>query len=143
MEDVTLGKTQGSTVGPQESVKLAREPMVRTVAMPADTNGNGDIFGGWVLSQMDIAGGIKAREVTRGRAATVAIEAMKFHCPISVGDIVSVYVVVERIGKTSLTTNIETIVTRSDRPGEEVLVTEGKFIFVAIDDRGQARPIPR
>jgi acyl-CoA thioesterase YciA len=122
--------------------RSGREPMVRTVAMPADTNGNGDIFGGWVLSQMDIAGGIKASEVSRGRTATVAIEAMKFHRPVAVGDIVSLYADIERIGRTSITVHIETIVNRRDSL-EEIMVTEGKFIYVAIDDEGRPRPVTR
>jgi acyl-CoA thioesterase YciA len=120
--------------------RSGREPMVRTVAMPADTNGNGDIFGGWVLSQMDIAGGIKASEVARGRTATVAIEAMKFHRPVAVGDIVSLYADIERIGRTSISVHIETIVNRRDSL-EEIMVTEGKFIYVAIDDEGRPRPV--
>lgn len=124
----------------QKQGHAGREPMVRTVAMPADTNGNGDIFGGWVLSQMDIAGGIKASEVSHGRTATVAIEAMKFHRPVAVGDVVSLYAEVERIGNTSITVSIETIVNRRDSL-DEIKVTEGRFVYVAIDDEGRPRPI--
>lgn len=117
------------------------EPMVRTVAMPADTNGNGDIFGGWVLSQMDIAGGICAGRLVKGRLATVAIEGMKFHRPIAVGDLVSLYARITRTGTTSVTVEIETIVNRRDQE-DEIMVTEGSFVYVAIDDDGQPRPLP-
>lgn len=119
-----------------------REPMVRTVAMPADANANGDIFGGWVLSQMDIAGGVAAGRVALGRTATVAIEAMTFNKPIRIGDVVSVYADVVKVGRTSITVRIETVVTRRD-DAEPVKVTEGTFTFVAIDDDGRPRPVPR
>lgn len=118
-----------------------REPMVRTVAMPADANANGDIFGGWVLSQMDIAGGVAAGRVAAGRTTTVAVEAMTFHRPILVGDVVSVYADVTKTGRTSITVRVETIATRRDGT-EPVVVTEGTFIYVAIDDDGKPRPVP-
>ena len=118
-----------------------REPMVRTVAMPADANANGDIFGGWVLSQMDIAGGVAAGRVATGRTTTVAVEAMTFHRPILVGDVVSVYADVTKTGRTSITVRVETIATRRDGT-EPVVVTEGTFIYVAIDDDGKPRPVP-
>ncbi len=119
-----------------------RQPVVQTVTMPADSNGNGDIFGGWVLSQMDIAGGVAAGRVCKGRCATVAIDSMTFHRPISVGDLVSVYCDVARVGNTSVTVHIDTYVTRrgESRP---IKVTEGNFVFVAIDDDGKPRPIPK
>jgi len=117
------------------------EPVIRTIPMPADLNGNGDVFGGWVLSQMDIAGGVTASHVAKGRTATVAIEAMTFHRPISVGDLVSLYTRVTRVGRTSIAVHIDTIVTR--RSGtEEVRVTEGTFVYVAIDEQGRPRPVP-
>jgi acyl-CoA thioesterase YciA len=117
-----------------------REPAVRTVPLPADANPNGDIFGGWVLSQMDIAGGAIAGRRARGRVATVAIDAMTFKRPIAVGDVVSIYGEVVRIGRTSITVHLETIVER--RFGEtEIPVTEGTFVYVAIDDAGRPRPL--
>lgn len=116
------------------------EPVVRTVPMPADTNANGDIFGGWVLSQMDIAGGVCAERTVRGRLATVAIEGMKFHRPIAVGDLVSLYAKVIRVGRTSVSVHIETMVTRRDR-ADDIMVTEGTFVYVAIDEHGEPRPI--
>lgn len=119
---------------------IAGEPVVRTVPMPADTNANGDIFGGWVLSQMDVAGGVCAERVVGGRLATVAIEGMKFHRPIAVGDLVSLYAEVTRIGTTSVTVHIETMVTRRDQE-DDIMVTEGSFVYVAIDQDGAPRPI--
>jgi acyl-CoA thioesterase YciA len=116
------------------------EPVVRTVPMPADTNANGDIFGGWVLSQMDIAGGVCAARVVHGRLATVAIDSMKFHRPIAVGDLVSLYAEVTRVGTTSVSVHIETVVTRREE-AEEIMVTEGTYVYVAIDDAGNPRPI--
>lgn len=116
------------------------EPMVRTIPMPADVNANGDIFGGWVLSQMDVAGGICAEREIHGRFATVAVEAMKFHRPIAIGDVVSLYAEVIRKGRTSVTVRIETIVNRRGSP-EDVRVTEGVFVYVAIDEQGRPRPL--
>ena len=118
-----------------------RDPIVRTVPQPADMNGNGDIFGGWVLSQMDVAGGALAAKVARGRVATVAITAMTFVEPIKVGDMVSIYGEVEKIGRTSITIDLETVVQR--RTGTtDIRVTHGTFVFVAIDEEGKPRAVP-
>jgi len=103
----------------------------RTLAMPADANPSGDIFGGWVLSQMDIAGGIHAGQRAQGRVATVAIEAMHFIKPVHVGDVLCVYAAAERVGRTSL----------AIRLGDRVKVTEGIFTFVALDAEGRPAPI--
>ncbi len=118
------------------------EPTIRTVPMPADSNANGDIFGGWVLSQMDIAGGVAASRIAQGRTVTVAVEAMKFHRPVAVGDLVSLYTEILRVGATSITVRIETIVNRRGA-GAEITVTEGTFVYVAIDDHGRPRPVPK
>lgn len=117
------------------------EPALRTQPMPADANVNGDIFGGWVLSQMDLAGAVPAAARAAGRIATVAVEAMRFHKPIFVGDLVSCYAGVVRSGTTSVTVVIETWARRR-LSGEEVKVTEGTFIYVAIDEQGRPRPLP-
>src|SRR4249920_216056 len=109
--------------------------------MPADTNPAGDIFGGWVLSQMDIAGGIAATERARGRCVTVAVEAMTFIAPVKVGDILCVYTSVERVGNTSITVAIEAWV-RRNRLDDRVKVTSGRFVYVALGDDGKKRPIP-
>jgi acyl-CoA thioesterase YciA len=106
-----------------EPVDDRGEPAVRTLAMPADTNPAGDIFGGWVLAQMDLAAG------------------MAFHRPVYVGDLVSCYAKVTRIGRTSLTVTVDTYARRG-RTGEEVKVTEGHFTLVAIDEQGRPRPVP-
>jgi len=117
------------------------EAMLRTIAMPGDTNPNGDIFGGWLLAQMDLAGGSHAIYEAGGRVATVGIEAMSFHQPVRVGDQISCYCETVRRGNTSLTVHVETWVRRF-RIGRVVKVTEGMFTFVAIDDAGNKRTLP-
>ena len=119
-----------------------REPAVRTLAMPADANPNGDIFGGWLMAQMDLAGGIVAGTRAQGRVATVAVDGMEFHEPVYVGDLVSCYADITRIGRTSITIEIETYA-RSGRGDETVKVTGGTFVYVAIDDKGRPRKVPR
>ena len=114
---------------------------IRTLAMPADANPAGDIFGGWVLSQMDIAGGIAAGQRAQGRVATVAVTAMTFHLPVYVGDVLCVYAEVEKVGRTSITIGLEAWALRG-RLGDRVRVTQGRFIFVAIDAEGNPRPVP-
>ena len=114
---------------------------IRTLAMPADANPSGDIFVGWVLSQMDIAGGLVARERARGRVATVAITAMTFHLPVHVGDVLCAYVEIEEVGRTSIATWIEAWALRG-KGGGRVRVTEGQFVYVALDEDGRPRPVP-
>ena len=118
-----------------------REPVLRVVPGPADINSNGHIFGGWVLSQMDIAGGIVAGQTARGSTATVAIEAMEFLAPIHLRDIISVYAHVERRGRTSMAIRIEVVASRN-RGLEEVKVTSGLFTFVALDDDFRPKLLP-
>lgn len=113
----------------------------RIVAMPADTNPSGDIFGGWVLSQMDISAGICAGQRAQSRVVTVAIDSMSFIKPVKVGDILGVYTKVINIGRTSMVINVEAWA-RRDRIGTREKVTEGRFKFVAIDDSGSPIPIP-
>jgi len=120
--------------------EVRREPIIRLMPGPADINANGHIFGGWVLSQMDIAGGIAASRRSQGPVATVAIERMEFIAPIHLRDIVSVYAEVERVGRTSMGVRIEVIATR-DRGATEVKVTEGVFTFVALDADHHPRPV--
>jgi len=117
------------------------EPALRTIAMPADTNPNGDVFGGWLLAQMDLAGGNVAVRRARGRVATVAITAMTFHLPVFVGDEVSCYGIVERVGRSSIAIRVETWVRRA-RTGEREKVTQGLFTYVAIDENRRPRPVP-
>ena len=118
------------------------ELSLRTLAMPRDTNPNGDIFGGWVLSQMDIAAGMSASQRARGRVATVAVDAMTFKLPVYVGDILCVYTDIERIGTSSMAIHVEAWVLR-DRMGERLKVTEGIFTFVAIDGQRKPRPVSK
>jgi acyl-CoA thioesterase YciA len=117
-------------------------PRIRTIAMPADANAAGDIFGGWVLSQMDLAGGIAATRRAGGRCATVAVDAMAFHLPVFVGDDVSCYAEIVRVGRSSIAVKVETFATRY-RSGETLKVTEGLFTYVAIDENRRPRPVPK
>ncbi len=121
-------------------VNAPRDPVLRVVPAPADINANGHIFGGWVLAQMDIAGGILASREAQGPVATVAIEAMTFITPILLRDVISVYAHVERRGRTSLGIRIEVMATRG-RGAVEVKVTEGLFTFVALDAEHRPRPL--
>lgn len=114
---------------------------VRTIAMPADTNANGDIFGGWVMSQMDQAGGIAGVERAKGRVVTVKVDAMTFIKPMRVGDVLEVYTEVESVGRTSMKIHIEAWATRFRTHFRE-LVTDATFTFVAVDDNGRPVPIP-
>ena len=114
---------------------------IRTLAMPADTNPAGDIFGGWVMSQMDIAGAIAAVERAKGRVVTVAVEAMTFIAPVKVGDILCVYTTIERVGRTSINVAVEAWA-RRNRLDDRVKVTDGHFVYVALGDDGLKRPLP-
>jgi acyl-CoA thioesterase YciA len=115
---------------------------IRTLAMPADTNQNGDIFGGWLLSQMDVGGGVFASKLAKSRTVTVAIEAMNFRKPVYVGDLVSVHANLVRIGRTSITVHLEAWVLRR-KETRAILVTDGNFTYVAIDDRGHPQAVQR
>ncbi len=118
-----------------------RAPVLRVVPGPSDINANGHIFGGWVLSQMDIAAGIVASRRAKGPVATVAIEAMEFIAPILLHDIISVYAAIERTGRSSMGIKIEVIADR-DRGSRQVKVTEGVFTFVALGEDGRPRKVP-
>src|SRR5215207_7179660 len=117
-----------------------RDPAIRVVAMPADANAYGDIFGGWLLSLMDNGAGLTAARRSKGRAVTVAMDGMQFHQPVKVGDEVTVYAEVERVGRTSMTISVEAW--RRERHLEErIKVTEAKFTFVAVDEQGRPRSV--
>jgi acyl-CoA thioesterase YciA len=120
--------------GPQGELSL------RTLAMPADTNQNGDIFGGWLLGQMDIGGGIFSSKLADGRTVTVAIDAMNFRKPVYVSDVVSVYVSLIKIGTTSITVHVEAWVMRREEL-DLIHVTEGNFTYVAVDENNRPRPV--
>ena len=120
---------------------LEREPVIRAVAMPRDTNPSGDIFGGWLMSEMDLAAGTIATLHARGRCSTVAVDAMEFHRPVHVGDEVSMYARLLSVGRTSMKIHVEAY--RRARTGEvRELVTEAVFVYVALDEHGRKRPLP-
>ncbi len=119
----------------------AGELTLQTIAMPADTNANGDIFGGWLMAQMDLGGAVMARQRAHGRVATVAVEAMTFLKPVRVGDVVSIHSGMRREGRTSMCIAVDVWVSREPY-GEKVHVTEATFTYVAIDGEGQPRALP-
>lgn len=125
----------------EKEARPSGEPVIRTIAMPADTNPSGDIFGGWLMAQMDLAAGNAAARRARGRCATVAAQGMVFHRPVRVGDEVSLYADLVRVGRTSMDIRVEAW--RRSRDEDEMFkVTEATFTFVAIDDEGRPRPVP-
>ena len=126
--------------GQDGSPSPGRDPALRTFAMPKDANPNGDIFGGWIMAQMDLAGAVAAVRRARGRVATVAVEAMEFHRPVNIGDLVSCYAEVTKVGRTSMRVEIETWVERRITRLQEK-VTAGTFTYVAIDEKGRPRPV--
>jgi len=120
-----------------------RIPSLRVVPMPADANHNGDTFGGWIMSQVDIAGGIVAGRLARGRVATVAVNEFVFKEPVQIGDVLSLYAQVVRIGNTSITVDVEVYAERGREETKVVKVTEAVLTYVAIDRSGRPRPVPK
>jgi acyl-CoA thioesterase YciA len=134
--------TNAATQPPgQPTTQPTGELALRTVAMPADTNPAGDIFGGWIMSLMDLAAGVSAGTRARGRVATAAVSNLSFLQPVKVGDVVCVYTDVTRIGRSSITLGVETWVLRRDH-GERMRVTAAEFVLVAVDDAGRPRKLP-
>lgn len=125
-----------------DTPKPAGELCLQTVAMPADANSSGDIFGGWLVSQMDLAGAVQANRMARGRIATVAIDSMVFVRPVAIGSVISCYCNVKDIGRSSMTIVVE-VWARQYNDAEPRKVTEGQFTFVAIDENRRTRPVPR
>jgi acyl-CoA thioesterase YciA len=117
--------------------------VLRVMPMPADSNANGDIFGGWIMAQVDIAGAVLPARIARGRIVTVAVNQFVFKQPVSVGDLLSFFARVDRIGQTSITVNVEVYAERNPGALQVVKVTEANLTYVAIDSHGQPRPIPR
>ena len=126
-----------------EKLPEGKQPALRVVPMPADSNQNGDIFGGWIMAQVDIAGGTLAGRVARGRVATVAVKEFTFKQPVQIGDVLSFYADVLRIGNTSITVNVEVFAERRPSDPTVVKVTEATLTYVAIDRDGRPRPVPR
>jgi len=120
------------------------EMVLRTLAMPADTNANGDIFGGWLMSQMDMGGAIQAKEIAKGRVVTVRVDGMTFLKPVAVGDVVCCYARCIRTGNSSITINVEVWVKKvsSEPIGQRYRATEAVFTYVAVDDDGKSRKLP-
>ena len=126
-----------------ESLPQDKQPVLRVVPMPADANQNGDIFGGWIMAQVDIAGGIVAGRIARGRVATVAVKEFVFKQPVQIGDVLSFYTDIERVGTTSITVTVEVYAERRPSDPTVVKVTEATLTYVAIDREGRPRPVPR
>jgi acyl-CoA thioesterase YciA len=118
-------------------------PALRVVPMPADSNHNGDIFGGWIMAQVDVAGGIVAGRVARGRVATVSVNSFVFKQPVQIGDVLSLYAEVQRIGNTSITVDVQVFAERGREEAKVVKVTEAVLTYVAIDLKGKPRPVPK
>ena len=138
----SLGMTnnKGNMRSPE---KPKGELVIRTIAMPADINPNGDVFGGWLMSQMDLGSGILASKTAKARVVTVAMEGLSFLQPVGVGDTVTCYAWVEKIGRTSMTIPVEVWVERFREHGRQILVTRGVFVYVALDDAGRPIPVQR
>jgi len=123
------------------SLPVGREPVLRVVPMPADANQHGDIFGGWIMSQVDIAGGVLAARHARGRVATIAVNSFQFKQPVFIGDVLSFYADVVRVGNTSITVNVEVYAQRNPTDIETVKVTEATLTYVAVGPDRRPRPV--
>ncbi|HEX5737266.1 MAG TPA: acyl-CoA thioesterase [Hydrogenophaga sp.] len=132
-----------SSPRPESALPQDRELVLKVIPMPADTNGNGDIFGGWVMAQVDLAGSVLPARYVRGRMATVAVNQFIFKQPVRVGDILSFFSHVTRVGNTSITVQVEVFAERFSAQGQYVKVTEASLTYVAIDNEGRPRPIPK
>jgi acyl-CoA thioesterase YciA len=145
MPEKTSAPTPGSDGDSLSPLQLPgdRQLVMRVMPMPADTNGNGDIFGGWIMAQVDIAGGVLPSRIAKGRIVTVAVNQFIFKQPVSIGDLLSFYAKVERIGKTSVTVNVEVYAERDPANLHVVKVTEANLTYVAIDREGKPRLIPK
>ena len=133
----------GRAKAPEVALPTDKELVLKVIPMPADTNSNGDIFGGWVMAQVDLAGSVIPARYTNGRMATVAVNEFIFKQPVRVGDILSFYSEISRFGRTSITVKVEVYAERFRAQGQYIKVTEALVTYVAIDDVGQPRPIVR
>lgn len=143
--DGAPGPLPGTMPGTPTPLRLPddRQLVLRVMPMPADANGNGDIFGGWIMAQVDLAGAVLPARIAKGRIATVAVNEFVFKQPVSMGDLLSFYAKVERIGRTSVTVNVEVYAERNPADLHVVKVTEANLTYVAIDLDGKPRQIPR
>jgi acyl-CoA thioesterase YciA len=141
LEIVTM--TDKTSPNPETTLPRDRELVLKVIPMPADCNANGDIFGGWVMAQVDLAGAVLPARYVRGRMATVAVNQFIFKQPVRVGDILSFFAHVTRVGNTSITVQVEVFAERFSAQGQYVKVTEASLTYVAIDMEGRPRPIPK
>ena len=137
------GKGKASHQPPGLALPRGKIPALRVVPMPADSNQNGDIFGGWIMAQVDVAGGTVAARIARGRVATVSVNSFVFKQPVQIGDVLSFYAELQRIGNTSVTINVEVYAERGRADTKVVKVTEATLTYVAIDLDGKPRPVPK
>lgn len=135
--------TDKTSPNPETTLPRDRELVLKVIPMPADCNANGDIFGGWVMAQVDLAGAVLPARYVRGRMATVAVNQFIFKQPVRVGDILSFFAHITRIGRTSVTVQVEVFAERFSAQGQYVKVTEASLTYVAIDMEGRPRPIPK
>jgi acyl-CoA thioesterase YciA len=134
---------KASAQPPGLALPAGKVPALRVVPMPADSNQNGDIFGGWIMAQVDVAGGTVASRVARGRVATVAVNSFTFKQPVQIGDILSLYADLVRVGNTSITVDVQVYAERGREDTKVVKVTEATLTYVAIDLEGRPRPVPK
>ena len=137
-----ISSTSSDSIAPL-TLPADRQLVLRVMPMPADANGNGDIFGGWIMAQVDLAGAVLPARIATGRIATVAVNEFVFKQPVSIGDLLSFYARVERVGRTSITVNVEVYAERNPADLHVVKVTEANLTYVAIDLEGQPRAIPK
>jgi acyl-CoA thioesterase YciA len=140
---MSVNSSRDAVTATPVSLPKDRECVLRVVTMPKDSNGNGDIFGGWIMSQVDLAGAVMAWRIARGRVATVAVNEFVFKQPVSIGDLLSFYARLERLGRTSVTVHVEVYAEREPENPKVVKVTEAHVTYVAIDEAGEPRVIPQ
>ena len=136
------GGAPGRPAPPETALPTDKELVLKVIPLPSDTNGNGDIFGGWVMAQVDLAGAVLPARLARGRMATVAVNQFIFKHPVRVGDILSLFAAVTRVGRTSVTVQVEVYAERFHDQGRYSKVTEASVTYVAIDEHGHPRPLP-
>jgi acyl-CoA thioesterase YciA len=143
LQEIVPMSTESSAAAPYgpASPPSDKELVLKVIPLPADTNGNGDIFGGWVMAQVDLAGSVIPARIVKGRMATVAVKEFIFKQPVRVGDILSFFASILRVGRTSVTVEVEVFAERHGAQGQYVKVTEASLTYVAIDDQGRPRPI--
>jgi len=138
-----MSDSPASTIKQPATLPTDKELVLRVVPMPADSNANGDIFGGWIMAQVDIAGSVLPIRLSKGRVTTVSVKEFVFKQPVTIGDLLSFYATVERVGNTSISVRVEVYAERNPADRQIVKVTEASLTYVAIDREGKPRPVPR